>query len=177
MTQEEITFLNGAGIETDINDSVTIGYLVPTDAPAGIDAVMDIHIQQIDKLIRALPQGSKERKQLLQVRGFLFTEFLQLFTTPITEQSFKDVTIFQVLHLQEKERKRLILKVSPTYEEYLNVLSQVLVRNNAVHLPSFFFRARFYGSSFIEKGAKQFTRFDLWCNWCREKQINGTHVF
>lgn len=176
MTQEEITFLNGAGIATG-EDSVTIGYLLPTDAPAGIDAVMEAHIQQIDKVIQTLPQGSIQKKQLLSVRGFSFTEYLQLFTTPITEQSFTDVTIFQVLHLQEKERRRLILQISPSYEQYLNILTQVLVRNNAVHLPTFFFRALFFCKAVIKKRVKQFTRFNHGCYWRRKKQINGTYVF
>lgn len=122
--QREQIFFQGTGLEENTEDSIAIGCLIPSYCPSGIDAVMHRHTQEIDMLLQLLLEGSKEKIELLSLRGFTFSEYQDLFNLSIPESSFREIAVFQYFHLvKEKERRKLIYSISKEkYEDYLALL-------------------------------------------------------
>lgn len=161
MKQEEIlhTFMQGAGLEAEGNDTVALGSLIPALAPAGVEAVMKVHTQRIDRLLTLLPHDSLLHYKLLAVRGFSFSEYQQLFRQGVSEQALLDLPICKVLHISnQKERKRFILSLSDSYEDYLSLLRQFFQTHGSLRLQTFFFQTRFDGSDKVQRCAYAHSR-------------------
>lgn len=174
MKKEKIlhTFMQGAGLEAESNDTVALGTLIPALAPAGVEAVMKAHTQRIDRLLTLLPHNSLLHYKLLAVRGFSFSEYQQLFRQGVSEQALLDLPICKVLHISnQKERKRFILSLSDSYENYLSLLRQFFQTHGSLRLQTFFFQARFDGSDKVQRCAYTHSRKD----WLGQEQGYGTY--
>lgn len=143
MTEQELlqTFLQGAGLHSDDEESLAIGCLTPANSPAGIDAVMEKHTKQIDTILQTLPETHPDKQALFSIRGFAFTEYQDLFNVTISEQSFIGYPIFRFLGItRERERKRFIYNLSKDrYEDYFDLLTKSLLSYGIHGLLSFFF--------------------------------------
>lgn len=179
MTQEKLLhiFLEGAVIEPDTDDSILLGQLLPQDAPAGVDAIMNYYTAHIDGILQQLPKDNLQRVELVIRRGFTFSEYQALFDVAIKEKQFSSHAIFRALWITtEQERRRLTFTLSKdSYDDYMAVLTKAL--SPFIGLPINFF----FGGSRYRKGfrTKAFTPpcFTMWKKWSREKQTNGGYVF
>lgn len=162
-------FLHGAGIEQDAPDNIAIGSLKPHFSQAGMESVLKVHIEQIDRLISLLPDGSSQKTEAWTIRGFSYSEYLQLFQAGIREVSYKEYPIFNCLGITTAEqRRRLIYHISESYGHYLSLL---LHSCHAFRLSSFFFPTRFDGSYEV-----QCTYPHRRKDWCGKIEAHGTDV-
>jgi hypothetical protein len=156
MTQNDVLhiFLEGAGIETDTEDSIAIGYLFPYSAPAGVDAVMEKYTRYIDALLPVV--GSMQRVQLVIRRGFTFSEYQVLFDSTIREPCFGAYPVFRSLCITtEPERRRIAFTLSKdSYEDYMTVLLKALTPFPSL-LVNFFFGGCCYGKNIGYKACEK----------------------
>lgn len=162
-------FLQGAGIEQDAPDNIAIGSLKPYFSQAGMESVLKVHIEQIDRLISLLPDGSSQKTEAWSIRGFSYSEYLQLFQAGIRELSYREYPIFNCLGITTaEERRRLIYHLSESYGHYLSLLLHTC---HAFRLSSFFFPARFDGSYEVQCAYPY-----RWKDWFGEIKAHGVDV-
>lgn len=130
-------FLKGAGIEDEEEDmAVCVGFLRPYQAIAGVDAVMEAHTREVQKLIDLLPTDSPQRLKLFSYRGFSREEYYQLFLQGINEKSLKDFPVCACLKIHSlQELRTVIYHFSKDDDEYLSLLFSSCT---AYHLIRFF---------------------------------------
>jgi hypothetical protein len=179
MTQDKLLhiFLEGAGIETDTDDNILLGQLLPQDAPAGVDAIMKTYTAHIDGILQQLPKNSLQRVELVIRRGFTFSEYQALFDVAIREKHFSSHVIFRALWIiTEQERRRIAFTLSKdSYDDYLAVLTKTLSPFPSL-LVNFFFGGSRYRKGFSTKAFTP-TCFTMWKKWSRKKQTYGGYVF
>jgi len=80
MEREKLTeiFKAGAHLSND-EESVLFGETYAPFVPDGIEAVMQFHCLETDKLLRKLPKGSTKEIELFATRGFTMQEYQVLF--------------------------------------------------------------------------------------------------
>lgn len=123
-------FYSGVGLlETDSEDSICIGTMLPSYSVSGTEKVMQYHTMVIDALL-ALPHLSPLQEiSLLSMRGITYHEFSTvLFDQSIKANDFGKYPALRCLFLSsDKERReKLFYNVTRDWHGYQNLLAQML---------------------------------------------------
>jgi hypothetical protein len=121
-------FQNAVDIIPDGDDSVFLGTLVMTAAPAGVDAIMEYWTGLIDTALLQTGIGDTQKLELITMRGFTSNEYNNLFDIGIKEQDFARYPIYQSLLIStHKERAGVIYQLrKDSNEDYQTLLSRSL---------------------------------------------------
>ena len=142
MEREKLTeiFKAGAQLLTD-EESVLFGETCAPFVPDGIEAVMQHHCLETDKLLRKLPKGSTKEIELFATRGFTMQEYQALFDLNIREKDFYLYPVFRSLWINsESQRRKIIYPLQKEkHNDYWQLLTSCLARFNPFLL-TFFFR-------------------------------------
>lgn len=121
-------FCKAAGLlETDEDDTIHIGNLLPTYCPDGLEKVMEYHCKVIDDLI-SLSKSTLQTVELLALRGFTYHEYLTVLSDLTIKRDFHKYPALRCLFLSEKERRQVILALTRDWNGYQTLLAQVLTR-------------------------------------------------
>lgn len=119
---------NAIEIIPDGDNSVFFGVFErPTDAPAGVNAVMTFWTQLIDTALHETGVSDMQRLELLGMRGFTYDEYTTLFDN-IKEPDYLRYPIYQSLLITTAaERASVIYQLmKDSYEDYLTLLARTL---------------------------------------------------
>jgi len=143
----EMIFYNAVDIASEGEDSVFLGTFLPTDAPAGIDAVTKFYTKYIDRLLEILPLGHIQCLQLHTLRCFTYNEHKALYDIRIKEKDFAAYPVFRALLITTEKERRLFTRSTDTHEAYSNLLSHCTKINNPF-LYSFLYEVRIERTNF-----------------------------
>jgi hypothetical protein len=117
-------FQDAVSIIPDGEDSVFLGTLELTAAPAGVNAVMDYWTKIVDNALLQTGIGDTQKLELLTMRGFTIDEYATLFDIGIKPQDFTRYPIYQSLLITtQKERAGVIYQLNrDSYADYLTLL-------------------------------------------------------
>lgn len=123
-------FYTGVGLlETDNEDSIEIGTMLPCYSVSGTEKVMEYHTRVIDALIELPHQSSVQTIELLSIRGMTFHEFnTVLFDLTIKEADFGKYPALRCLFLSsnKERRERVIYSLTKDWHGYQRLLAQML---------------------------------------------------
>jgi len=121
---------DAVSIIPDGEESVFLGvFEKPTDAPAGVHAVMCYWTGIVDTFLQRASMSSIQRLSLLTIRGFTFDEYKVLFDMSI--KNYTRYPIYQSLLITTaQERASVIYQLTDSYDGYLTLLDRTLALYN-----------------------------------------------
>lgn len=124
-TTPQDAFISAAGLVAESEDAVTLGSLTPGGAPAGVDALIQAHISEIDALLKKLPHESMDALELLIRRGFTYDEYQQFFQP--FRKGHEQRPAYRAMVIETDERRReVIYNLTASHDDYVTLLSRAL---------------------------------------------------
>ena len=142
MERKKLTEIFKAGAQlSSSEESVLFGETCAPFVPDGVEAVMQFHCLETDKLLRKLPKGNTKEIELFATRGFTMQEYQALFDLTIREKDFYLYPVFRSLWINsESQRRKIIYPLQKEkHNDYWQLLVSCLARFNP-SLLTFFFR-------------------------------------
>jgi hypothetical protein len=125
-------FYNGAELlETEEQDCICIGTMLPIYSPNGVEKVMEYHTKLIDAILE-LPISRLDAVVFLAMRGATYHEFIHIIhDTTIKAKDFGQYPPLRCLFLSsDKERReRILYPFTKDWDGYQRFLSQTLQIN------------------------------------------------
>lgn len=123
-------FYSGVGLlETDHEDSIIIGTMLPIQSVSGTEKIMQYHTKVIDAILEMPRLSTLQQISLLSIRGITYHEFSTiLFDPTIKAVDFGKYNALRCLFLSsEKERReKLFYNLPRNWHGYQNLLAQML---------------------------------------------------
>jgi len=132
MTTEQylhIFFQGSDLLETDDEDSICIGTMLPIYSPAGVERLMQYHTALIDEALTLPHLSALDTVTLLAMRGITYHEFCTvLFDTTIKAQDFHLYSALRCMFFSsDKERReKLFYTITRDWNGYERLLAQML---------------------------------------------------